>query len=100
MVLLAQRIDYVECLTSFEASIQELRLIVPCGRPTIVDLKTKKLNGGWCRPPPLATLYQMNGANQHPHRLLSVLPQRRTAATLAQVLQPRASRFSTHRPYR
>ncbi len=88
MVLLAQRIDYVECLTSFEASIQELRLIRALRPP--YNRRSKNQKAQWWLVPASPTsnsLYQCKRRKPASTQVaLGPFPQRRTAATLAQVL--------------
>lgn len=88
MVLLAERIDYVECLTSFEASIRELRLIKTLRPP--YNRRSKNQKTQWWLVPAgdtSSTLYKCQRRTPQPDDLaLGPFARRKAVNTLAQLL--------------
>lgn len=88
MVLLAERIEYVECLTSFEASIRELRLIKALRPP--YNRRSKNQKTQWWLVPARensATLYKCQRRTpQKDDVALGPFPRRKPADILAQLL--------------
>lgn len=89
MVLLSERVDYVECLTSFEASIRELRLIGNLQPPYNRRSRNQKTHW-WLVPAPdsPSALFKCQRRVPQPADIaLGPFKNRRTVANLGQLLQ-------------